>query len=126
MLESLVSGKAPVWLQARSGGPDAFRGFLFERQGRAVLIVEMKQMIGDLIPLFAPKTTNLDTEDAMATSYLVVLLLLPVFLQIILPLIMLAGWGVFRGLFLLFGERQSVEEIAAETKEDEKLQLSRL
>jgi hypothetical protein len=63
----------------------------------------------------------------MATSYLVVfLLLLPIFLQIIFPLIMLAGWIVFRGLFLLFGERQVVAEIPVETKDDEELQLSRI
>ena len=83
-------------------------------------------MIGNAFPLFAPKTTNLDTEGVMATSYLVVFLLLPIFLQIIFPLIMLVGWAVFRGSLLLFGERQAVAEIPVETKDDEELQLSRI
>jgi hypothetical protein len=83
-------------------------------------------MIGNAFPLFAPKTTNLDTEGVMATSYLVVFLLLPIFLQIIFPLIMLVGWAVLRGLLLLIGERQAVAEIPVETKDDEELQLSRI
>jgi len=84
-------------------------------------------MIGNAFPLFAPKTTNLDTEGVMATSYLVVfLLLLPIFLQIIFPLIMLVGWAVFRGLLLLIGERQAVAEIPVEAKDNEELQLSRI
>ena len=83
-------------------------------------------MIGNAFPLFAPKTTNLDTEGVMATSYLVVFLLLPIFLQIIFPLIMLVGWAMCRGLLLLIGERRTVAEIPAETKDDEELQLSRI
>lgn len=76
--------------------------------------------------MFAPKTTNLDTEGVMATSYLVVFLLLPIFLQIIFPLIMLVGWAVFRGLLLLVGERRAVAEIPADTNDDDELQLSRI
>ena len=85
-----------------------------------------EKMIGNAVGLFAPKTTNLDMEGVMATSYLAVfLLLLPVVLQIIFPLIMLVGWGVFRGLLLLFAERQA-EIPAAEPEADEELQLSRI
>lgn len=55
----------------------------------------------------------------------VVFLMIPVFMQIFIPLLMLIAFGVIRGLSLIFGRQRVVNDIQHVEKIEDELQLSR-
>lgn len=59
------------------------------------------------------------------SQILVAIILLPLLLQIVLPLVMLAGYGVVAGVSSLFGGDELAEDVSRIADSDEKLQLSR-
>jgi hypothetical protein len=76
---------------------------------------------------FFYKTTNFDMEGVM-TNYselIVFFLFLPVLTQIIIPLLMLVGFGVVRAMRTVFGSQGVAESRTNGPKLGEELQLGR-
>jgi hypothetical protein len=70
------------------------------------------------ISLFAPKAINLDMEDVMMNSDLIVLLLmLPVVVQIIIPLSILVAFGPLRAYDVMAKRRELEKEKREQKKE---------
>lgn len=73
------------------------------------------------------KVTNLKMEGVM-TNYselVVFILMIPVAIQIILPLLMLIGFGLIRVVRTMFGGEKVVSGVKVDVGSQEDLQLSR-
>jgi hypothetical protein len=89
----------------------------------------LKEALGaeqDKIVLVA-QTTNLELEGVMAdySVFFVFLLMLPVVMQIILPLLLLAGYGLLCAVKAVFSRPKVALNAEQDEKAEKELQLSR-
>jgi hypothetical protein len=77
--------------------------------------------------LLVPKVTNLKMEGVMTdySELVIFFLMIPVAIQIIIPLLMLIGYGMMRAVRIMFGVQKTVRDSKVDESISGDLQLSR-
>ncbi|NTW88138.1 MAG: hypothetical protein HGB26_03235 [Desulfobulbaceae bacterium] len=86
-----------------------------------------ERLVGQVKLLLVQKMTNQDMEGVMTISseLMVIFLMLPVFIQIIIPLLMLIGFGIIRAVWSVVDRQESDQVKHDNEKVAEDLQLDR-
>ena len=91
------------------------------------LVERIQHLIGQVRFLLVQKITNSDMEGVMTdfSELMVLFLMLPVFIQIIIPLLMLVGFGLIRTVGSIIGRQESAQGAPNREKVTEDFQLNR-